>query len=133
MVGFLHNWWTGIFTGKWLGVGATNTTPEDVHMGWRILMVFITLMVIGYVFDFVMVVARGLFGVKSSFTSDPMGFLNKSVAKSNLSHRDNFSRDPLSAGASVSWPPTPELLEANASTVSSWGNQTVRLSELPLE
>ena len=105
-----------ISTGKW----------GETDVGWpaRVFLAFVTLIVLGYVFDFVMVVLRGLTGVKSSFTSDPLGFLNKSVDRSNLSHRDNFSRDPTSAGSSVDWPPSNELLEANSATSAAWGGRS---------
>lgn len=65
----------------------------------------------------------------STFENNPANFTFKAAGMMHgtRSDKDGFSRSPADFGASVSWPPTPELLDSNAAAVSAWGN-TAELS-----
>ena len=95
--------------------------------GWMKLLVSIVILtIIGYVFGLLTALVTKIPCKISSFT-DPTNFTKKFIDSSTLSNKDNFSRDPVSAGSSVAWPTSPELLVANAATASAWGRETLKL------
>ncbi len=101
------------------------TTP--IGTSARVFMALVILMVLSFVFDLVRALTNKLLGKSGYSTGNNLAnFTKKFVDSSTLSNKDGFSRDPVSAGSSVAWPPSPELLEANAMTASAWGRETLK-------
>lgn len=93
----------------------------------RVFVALIILMVLSLLFDLVRSLNNKLMGKSGYSTGNNLAnFTRKFVDSSTLSNKDGFSRDPVSAGSSVAWPPSPELLEANAMTASAWGRETLK-------